>query len=98
MKTVRNLNHYFYRQVCPSFRSLCSPVVSPSVRPSVTKIFFHLNHLGITPRPPGLTPGADPGRIRGHILAPPEGLRAPELPGVNTGGRPQESGGDFKAI
>ena len=36
--------------------------------------------------------------LRGHILAPPEGLRAPELPGVNPGGRPQESGGDSKAI
>ena len=32
------------------------------------------------------------------MLAPPEGLRAPELPGVNPGGRPQESGGDSKAI
>ena len=36
--------------------------------------------------------------LRGHILAPPEGLRAPEVPGVNPGGRPQESGGDSKAI
>ena len=34
----------------------------------------------------------------GHILAPPEGLRAPELPGVNPGGRPQESGGNSKVI
>ena len=31
-------------------------------------------------------------------VPPPEGLRAPELPGVNPGGRPQESGGDSKAI
>ena len=36
--------------------------------------------------------------LRRHILAPPEGLRAPEVPGVNPGGRPQESGGDSKAI
>ncbi len=36
--------------------------------------------------------------LRGHILAPPEGLRAPEVPGVNLGGRPQQSGGDSKAI
>ena len=36
--------------------------------------------------------------LHGHILAPPEGLRAPELPGVNPGGGPQESGGDSKAI
>ncbi len=36
--------------------------------------------------------------LRGHILAPPEGLRAPEVPGVNPGGRPQESGSDSKAI
>ena len=36
--------------------------------------------------------------LRGHILAPSEGLRALELPGVNPKGRPQESGGDFKAI
>ena len=36
--------------------------------------------------------------LRGHILAPPEGLRAPGVPGVNPGGRPQESGGDSKAI
>ena len=36
--------------------------------------------------------------LHGHILAPPEGLRAPELPGVNPGGRPQESGSDSKAI
>ena len=36
--------------------------------------------------------------LSGHILAPPEGLRAPELPGVNPGGRAQESGGDSKAI
>ena len=34
----------------------------------------------------------------GHILAPPEGLRTPELPGVNPGGQTQESGGDSKAI
>ena len=27
-----------------------------------------------------------------------EGLCAPELPGVNPGGRPQESGGDSKVI
>ena len=32
------------------------------------------------------------------MLAPPEGLRAPELPGVNPGGRPQESGDDSKVI
>ena len=32
------------------------------------------------------------------MLAPPEGQRAPELPGVNPGGRPQESWGDSKAI
>ena len=36
--------------------------------------------------------------LRGHIPAPPEGLRAPELPGVNPGGGPKESGGDSKAI
>ena len=36
--------------------------------------------------------------LRGHILAPPEELRAPELPGVNPGGWPRESGGDSKAI
>ena len=36
--------------------------------------------------------------LRGHILAPPEGLHVPELPGVNPGGRPQESGDDYKAI
>ena len=36
--------------------------------------------------------------LRGHILAPPEGLRAPGLPGVNPGGRLQGSGGDSKAI
>ena len=34
----------------------------------------------------------------GHILAPPERLRAPELPQVNSGGRRQESGDDSKAI
>ena len=34
----------------------------------------------------------------GPLLAPPEGLRAPGVPGVNPGGRPQESGGDSKAI
>ena len=33
----------------------------------------------------------------GHFLAPPTGLRAPELPAVNTRGQPQESGGDSKA-
>ena len=32
------------------------------------------------------------------MLVPPEGLRAPELPGVHPGGRPQESGGDSKAM
>ena len=32
------------------------------------------------------------------MLAPPEGLRAPGVPGVNPGGRPQESGGDSKAM
>ena len=36
--------------------------------------------------------------LLGHILAPPEGLRALEVPRVNPGGRPQESGGDSKAI
>ena len=36
--------------------------------------------------------------LHGHILAPPEELRAPELPGVNPGCQPQESGGDSKAI
>ena len=36
--------------------------------------------------------------LRGHILAPPEGLRAVEVPRVNPGSRPQESGGDSKAI
>ena len=37
--------------------------------------------------------------LRRHILAPPEGLCAPEVPGVNPSGRPQESGGgDFKVI
>ena len=36
--------------------------------------------------------------LRGHILAPPEGLRALELPGVNPGGRPQDSEGDSRAI
>ena len=34
----------------------------------------------------------------GPLLAPPEGLRAPGLPGVNPRGRPQESGGDSKVI
>ena len=34
----------------------------------------------------------------GPLLAPPEGLRAPGVHGVNPGGRPQESGGDSKAI
>ncbi len=33
--------------------------------------------------------------LLGHILAPPEGLRVPELPGVNPRGRPRESGGDL---
>ena len=32
------------------------------------------------------------------MLAPPEGLRAPQLPGINPGDRPQESWGDSKAI
>ena len=32
------------------------------------------------------------------LLAPPEGLRALGVPGVNPKGRPQESGGDSKAI
>ena len=36
--------------------------------------------------------------LKTPLLAPPEGLRAPELPGVNTGDRPKESGGDSKAI
>ena len=30
--------------------------------------------------------------LHGHILAPPEGLRAPELPGVNPWGQLQKSG------
>ena len=34
----------------------------------------------------------------GPLLAPPEGLHAPGVPGVNPGGLPQESGGDSKAI
>ena len=38
---IGNLNHYFNRHVCPS---ICA-----CVRASVTKIFFCLNHLGITP-------------------------------------------------
>ena len=29
--------------------------------------------------------------LHGQILAPPEGLGAPELPGINSGGRPRES-------
>ena len=33
-----------------------------------------------------------------NILAPPEGLRGPGLPGVNLGGQPRESGSDSKAI
>ena len=36
--------------------------------------------------------------LRGHKLAPPEGLLAQELIGVNCGDRPQESAGDSKAI
>ena len=36
--------------------------------------------------------------LHGHILASPEGLRGLGLPGVNPRGRPQESGGDSKAI
>ena len=36
--------------------------------------------------------------LRGHILAPLEGLSAPELPGVNPRGQHRESGGDSKAI
>ena len=36
--------------------------------------------------------------IFGPLLAPLEGLRAPELPGVNPWGLPQQSGGDSKAI
>ena len=36
--------------------------------------------------------------LRGHILAPPEGLRAQGAPGVILGGQSQESGGDSKAI
>ena len=36
--------------------------------------------------------------LRGHILAPLEGLDARELPGGNPGDRLQESGGDSKAI
>ena len=35
--------------------------------------------------------------LRGHILAP-LALRALEVPGVNPESRPQESGGDSKAI
>ena len=34
----------------------------------------------------------------GHILAPPEGLRAPELPGVNPGVQLWKSVGDSKSI
>ena len=34
----------------------------------------------------------------GQLQSAPEGLRAPELPGVDPGGQPQESGGDSKAI
>ena len=34
----------------------------------------------------------------GHILAPLEGLRTPEVPGVNPRDRPQDSGDDSKAI
>ena len=34
----------------------------------------------------------------GPMLAPPEGLRAPELSGVNPGDRTQELGGDSKVI
>ena len=34
--------------------------------------------------------------LRGHILAPSEGLHAPEFPGVDPGGRLQESWGDSK--
>ena len=30
--------------------------------------------------------------LRGHILAPPEGRRAPELPWVNPGGQPRSQG------
>ena len=37
-------------------------------------------------------------KIISYSVAPPEGLRAPELPGVNPGDRPQKSGGDSKAI
>ena len=48
-----NLNHYFYRQVCPS---LCL---------SVHKNFFHLNRLGITPRLLGSIPGVDPWQLQG---------------------------------
>ena len=40
------LQHYFDYHVHPSVR--CH------------KIFFRLNHLGITPRPPGLTPHPNP--------------------------------------
>ena len=39
-----------------------------------------------------------PNRSVCALLAPLEVLRAPELPGVNPGDRPQESGGDSKAI
>ena len=31
-----------------------------SVRAFVTKFFFRLNHLGVTPQPPGLTPHPHP--------------------------------------
>ena len=34
----------------------------------------------------------------GPLLAPQGGLRAPEVSGVNPGGRPQESGDDSKTI
>ena len=56
----------------PSFQHIYITIstitsVCPCVRPSgvrcasVTKFFFRLNHLGITPRLLGLTPGVDPG-------------------------------------
>ena len=44
------LNHYFSGHVCLSI-----------VRTSVTKFFFRLNRLGITPWLPGSTPGLTPG-------------------------------------
>ena len=33
------------------------------------KFLFHLNHFGITPRPPGLTPGLTPGGVQARFTA-----------------------------